>query len=158
MKLACRALLASLLLALVFVAEPTVAGLLERVDGDLVQRSELVVTGRCVHVETRWRGGGLFTLATIEVADVLRGEPRESVRVLLPGGVDMDRSHPVAMTWPGAPTIVPGENVLLLLVPNLDEEDELFLTGLTRGKLSLGVGDGGLETIYRSFLERDPSE
>ncbi len=158
MKLACRALLSTLLLALVFVAQPAAAGLLERVDNDLVRRSELVVTGRCVHVETRWRGGGLFTLATVEVTDVLQGEPRDSVRVLLPGGVDMDRSHPVAMTWPGATTIVPGENVLLMLVPNLDEDDEFFVTGLTQGKLSLGVGDGGLETISRSSLEGDASK
>lgn len=120
---------------------------LEQIDDRLARKSTLVVTGRCTHVDVEWRSGGLFTVATVDVDDVLQGEPTDSVRVLIPGGIDLDREPPVAMTWPAAPTTVPNERVLLFLVPSLDGGGEYFVTGFSQGKLSLTMSEAGRGTV-----------
>lgn len=145
--------LAALALGCLFTPAMGAATLLELSDEALVRDSELVIVGRCVNVASEWRKGGLFTLATIEVSDVLKGDPRHSIRVLIPGGVDLDREVPVAVTWPDSPTIDPQEDVLLFLVPSLDGGGEYFVTGFSQGKLSLTVGEDGRVLATRNLAD-----
>ena len=86
-------------------------------DDQLVDQSSLIVVGTCDVVHHEWRQGLLMTLATIRVDRVLKGAPVSRVTVLIAGGTDFDRPVPVAVTVPGAPSIVPSERVLLYLEP-----------------------------------------
>lgn len=151
MKLLSRILIPGLILGCVLTLSAQATTLLHLTHDELARESALVVTGRCAEVETEWRQGELFTLVTLEVNEVLKGEPAPSIRVLIPGGVDLDGKLPVAVTWPGAPTFTPNENVLLFLVPNLDTGDEFFVTGFSQGKLSLVTGDDGRVVATRDL-------
>src|SRR5687767_6125034 len=82
---------------------------------EMVSQSDLIAIGSCVETKSVWVDRSLVTLATINVAETLKGAELGTVTVALPGGVDANRKFPVAMTYPGAPQITPGENVFLFL-------------------------------------------
>jgi len=54
---------------------------------------------------------GLWSIATIHVAETLRGEAEMLVEVRVPGG----RIQDIEMQVRGAPVLIPGDNVLLFL-------------------------------------------
>jgi hypothetical protein len=152
------------LILLVFtqLAVPAVEAttLLRLDDGQLVERSALIVTATCDTTRTEWIGGTLFTVAAVRVERALKGEPAARLEVLIPGGVDRDREVPVAVVYPGAPSVVPGERVVLFLTPTgpaggheagnvLATKSHLpvfAVTGFSQGKLSI-VEDAAGEPV-----------
>lgn len=104
-----RALAAVLLSALALPATATTA--LQMSEQNLVDDADLIVVGQCDEVD-----GDLVTVATLDVAELLKGTAGARVDVVLPGGIDAGAPVPVAVTWPGAPSISPGETVLIFLV------------------------------------------
>src|SRR5262245_49315786 len=77
-------------------------------DANMVAQSDSIVTGECVGRESRWIDQQLVTVVTVAVSETLKGEEAATIEVVLPGGIDMNRKFPVAVTWPGAPTIAEG--------------------------------------------------
>jgi hypothetical protein len=59
------------------------------------------------------------------------------VTVALPGGVDVNRRIPVAMSYPAAPVILQQENVLLFLTPQELVAGSYSVVGFSQGKFSL---------------------
>ena len=147
--------------AILLVAVPVTATTLAPLEDDqLVDRSTLVVTGVCDAVRTEWRDGSLVTLASIRVDRVLKGDPVGEVTVVIPGGVDLDRAVPVAVTVPGAPSILPDERVLLFLepagagrgiAPRGGPAVELAITGFAQGKLPILEAPGGEPVVRRDL-------
>lgn len=120
----------------------------------LSQGSELILTGRCLDTRSVWTQNNrvLVTLATIEVGETVKGEAGSTVTVALPGGVDVNRKFPVAMTYPGAPTINQNEEVLLFL--NVDDSvaDSYAVSGFSDGKFSIIEDERGNKLVSRDFI------
>src|SRR5215510_13414455 len=87
---------------------------------DMVNQSDVIAIGNCVETKSVWVDRSLVTLATVSVSESLKGSETSTITVALPGGVDANRSIPVAMTYPGAPQMQPGENVFLFLTASTD--------------------------------------
>ena len=82
---------------------------------DMVNQSDVIAIGNCLETRTVWVDRTLVTLATVSISESLKGSESSTITVTLPGGVDANRKIPIAMTYPGAPQITPGENVFLFL-------------------------------------------
>lgn len=124
----------------------------EQMIRQLSQGSDLIVTGRCLDTRSMWIENNrvLVTLATIDVGETLKGEPGQTVTVVLPGGIDANRRFPVAMTYPGAPTIAAEEEVFLFLDHDTSVESGWAVSGFSEGKFSV-VSDGN----GRKLVSRD---
>lgn len=116
---------------------------LERSTNDMIQEAQLILTGRCTHVESRWVGRDLVTLATIAVSESLKGQAGSEVTVVIPGGVDSKRPIPIAMTFPAAPTIQLKEDVLLFLTPEEQVAGGFAIVGFSQGKLTVAQDPAG---------------
>jgi hypothetical protein len=114
---------------------------------ELAEQSALIAIGQEIETSTVWadEGRNLYTLVKIAVSDTIKGNPIDTVTVALPGGVDANRRIPVAMTYPGAPRISPGEEVFLFLVTADDEVAGAYaVAGFSQGKFSIeSAGAGG---------------
>ncbi len=84
---------------------------------ELTDAAELIVVGRCTDATTQWIDRALVTFVTIEVDDTWKGESTRQVTIAVPGGVDPEREIPIAVTFPGAPELLPGDELLLFLDP-----------------------------------------
>lgn len=115
----------------------------------LTQRSTLIAIGKCTAVQSKWVGRVLVTLATIEVSETLKGNVAPRVTVVLPGGQDAKRRFPVAMTYPGGPTITKGEEVFLFLTNSNNSADGLSVTGYSQGKYTIAVTPTGQKVVSR---------
>lgn len=149
-----RKLLPSVLLSLVLVlagspAEATTA--VELSLADMAAQAEYVGLGRCVDVHSAWIDRTLVTVATIAVSETLKGEEREVLTVVLPGGIDANRKFPIAVTWPGAPAIGVNEEVFLFL--GSDESVPLGMTvlGFSQGKFSVLEDQSGDRFVSRDL-------
>ncbi len=120
---------------------------------DLTRHSEFVVVGTCTGVESAWIDRILVTRATISVSEVIKGEPVSTVTVVLPGGVDANRKIPVAMTYPGAPQIVPDEEVFLFLTNEDEFADGYTISGYAQGKLSVVTDTQGQKAVSRDLTQ-----
>lgn len=82
---------------------------------ELASHAELIVEATAREKQSLWLEGTLFTRVSLDVQRSLKGHAPSTVQVLLPGGIDLDRSVPLQVRWPGAPEIAPEETVLLFL-------------------------------------------
>ena len=75
-------------------------------------------------------------------------------RVALPGGVDANRKIPIAMTYPGAPQIQPGENVFLFLTASTDVVPGSYtVAGFSQGKFSIVTDEDGVQVVSRDLTK-----
>ena len=109
--------------------------LVELSSAQLTERSQVIAHGRCIKVESQWIGNTLMTLATIEVVDTLKGQTNNELTLVLPGGIDTERAVPVAVTYPGAPSIWSSEEVFLFLEPFEGIAGSYWPVGFSQGKL-----------------------
>lgn len=136
----------------------------------LVDRSDRIVIGKAVDTKAVWVDRVIYTVATIEVSETLKGESTPTVTVAVPGGADTNREVPVAMTYPGGPQIFPNEEVVLFLARGEDGgadaatsaasdassstavetvPDSFSITGYSQGKYSLVKDSAGQQFVSR---------
>jgi len=120
-------------------------------DAAMVAQSAAIVTGRCVSVESRWVDRDLVTVATVEVADRLKGSVGETISVVLPGGADARARVPVAMTYPGAPVLIPGEETFLFLAEYGALPASYAVVGFSQGKFSIVEEADGVRRVTRNL-------
>jgi len=120
-------------------------------DESLVDNADLIVVGTCQEVVSTWVDRDLVTLATVAVTENLKGDAGATVRVVLPGGYDASGPLPVAVTWPGAPSIAPGEEVLLFLVDYPAVPGGYAVAGFSQGKFSIFEGPAGEQRVSRDL-------
>jgi hypothetical protein len=105
----------------------------------LVRAADLIVDGTVASAETLWIGNEIYTRYTVQIAETLHGEVRDTVPVLVMGGIDFNRPHPIGMAVAGAPTFQPQERVLLLLqrgaTPALGRD--FLVAGFNQGRFTL---------------------
>jgi len=115
----------------------------------MVDEAELVVSGTCRRVESRWIGRTLFTLATVSVSETWKGGERPELTLVIPGGIDLDRPIPIAVTFPGAPVVMPGQGLVLLLRSSPQVEDGFWPVGFSQGALPVARDEAGRSFAYR---------
>ena len=121
--------------------------------GDMVSQADVIAIGRAVDTRSMWVDRSLVTLVTVAVNESLKGTPGDTLTVVVPGGIDANRKIPIAMTYPGAPRLTPGEDVFLFL--NVDSEvgGGYNVTGFSQGKFSIVEGDDGETKVSRDLTQ-----
>ena len=119
---------------------------------DMVNQSDVIAIGNCVETKSVWVDRSLVTLATISVTESLKGNA-STLTVELPGGVDASRKFPVAMTYPGAPTVTPGEDVFLFLTATGQVGGSYNVAGFSQGKFSIITDEDGEQVVSRHLTK-----
>jgi len=120
---------------------------------DLAVEAQIIVIGQAASLRPAWEGRTLVTLATVNVTERIKGDPGDTVTVALPGGIDANRKVPVAMTFAGAPTIAPGEEVFLFLGHDEDVSTGYVVLGFSQGKFSVVQEPGGQKVVSRDLTQ-----
>jgi hypothetical protein len=115
--------------------------------------ADVIAIGRVVELKPVWHGRVLVTEATIEVGEALKGEVGDRIIVALPGGVDTNRKHPIAMTYPGAPAMQAGERVFLFLERDDADPAALVVSGFSQGKFSISTDPAGEDVVTRDLTQ-----
>ena len=118
---------------------------------DMVNQSDVIAIGSCTETKSVWVDRSLVTLATVSVAESLKGNESSTITVALPGGVDANRKIPVAMTYPGAPQMRPGENVFLFLTTADEVPGSYTVAGFAQGKFSIITDENGEQMVSRDL-------
>lgn len=116
-------------------------------------QSELILTGRCVGSKTVWMGRTLVTLATISVGETIKGQGTGALTVALPGGIDAKRPVPISMNYPGAPRILPQEEVFLFLARHPEVPLGYIVAGYSQGKFSIVEDERGQKQVSRDLTK-----
>jgi hypothetical protein len=136
-------------LCLLFLAIPAAATTVNEMSVEaLAGEADIIVIGRAVAHQVRWVDRVLVTDVTIEVSEWIAGSGGPSLVVTLPGGADFDRPFPVAMSYPGAPSIAEGEDVFLFL--SADPDLGNVVSGFSQGKFSI-VEQNGQKVVSRDL-------
>jgi hypothetical protein len=122
---------------------------------EMALQSDVIVSGRSLGSESRWIEDGriLVTVATVAVDEAIKGEVGSTVTVVLPGGVDSNRSIPVAMTYAGAPNISAEEEVFLFLTKEDSVTGGYAVTGFSEGKYSIVEDEEGNKLVSRDYIK-----
>jgi hypothetical protein len=120
---------------------------------DMVAQSDVIAIGNCVETKSVWTDGTLVTLATVSVSESLKGAESGNLTVVLPGGADVNRKIPIAMSYPGAPRLTPGEDVFLFLTPDTDSGMGYNVTGFSQGKFSIVNDEDGVPVVSRDLTK-----
>jgi len=125
----------------------------------LVAEADTVVVGRARAVQSVWAGRNLYTRYTVEVQETLMGEPAREVAVVVEGGVDLNRKHPLVVTVVDAPVLPRDEPVLLLLARGSALGDSAHhIVGVNLGRIRLPaiageVGRGRAAPAWRIQMQ-----
>lgn len=118
---------------------------------DMVAQSDVIAIGNCVDTRSVWVDGSLVTLATVSVSESLKGAESGNLTVVLPGGIDANRKVPIAMSYPGAPRLTPGEDVFLFLTSDADSGLGYTVAGFSQGKFSIVNDEDGEPVVSRDL-------
>jgi hypothetical protein len=119
----------------------------------MVNQADVIATGICTDTRSVWVAQTLVTLATVSVTESLKGSETTNITVALPGGVDYNRKFPIAMTYPGAPQIRPGEDVFLFLSSSSDFSGSYTVAGFSQGKFSIVTDENGEKLVSRDLTK-----
>jgi hypothetical protein len=120
---------------------------------DMVSQSDVIAIGNCVETKSVWVDGTLVTLATVAVGETLKGTGAETLTIVLPGGADANRKIPVAVSYPGAPRLTPGENAFLFLTSDPDFGGGYTVAGFAQGKFSIVNDEDGQPVVSRDLTK-----
>src|SRR6185503_18642733 len=118
---------------------------------DMTNQSDVIAIGSCIETKSVWVDRSLVTLATVSVSESLKGTESSTITVALPGGVDANRKIPIAMTYPGAPQMTPGENVFLFLTASDEVPGGYTVAGFSQGKFSIITDEDGEQSVSRDL-------
>lgn len=118
---------------------------------EMVDQAEVIAIGRYVDARSQWVEGTLVTLVTLSVGETLKGPEGSFLTVALPGGIDASRAVPVAVTWPGAPTIMPSEEVFVFLNADQTVGGGMTIVGFSQGKFSVASDAKGRKYVTRDL-------
>ncbi|HEX2272027.1 MAG TPA: hypothetical protein VHH35_20965 [Pyrinomonadaceae bacterium] len=121
---------------------------------DMVDQSEVIAIGSVVDTKSVWVDRSLVTLANVAVSETLKGdESTTTLTVALPGGVDINRKVPVAMSYAGAPKMTPGEDVFVFLTNSSEVAGSYTVAGFSQGKFSIVKDEDGEPMVSRDLRQ-----
>ena len=120
---------------------------------DMVNQSDVIAIGNCVETRSVWVDRTMVTLATVSITENLKGNVSSTITVELPGGIDANRAVPIAVTYPGAPTLTPGENAFLFLTATGEVAGSYNVAGFSQGKFSIVTDEDGEQMVSRNLTK-----
>ncbi len=114
---------------------------------DMAVDADVIVHGTCVGLHPQRVGRSVVTMATIEVADTLKGNTTRKVTVALPGGVVPNNPVPVAIVYPGAPKLVVGEEAVLFFTRGQANDPAFQVVGFSQGKVDVLTDARGYKVV-----------
>ena len=99
---------------------------------DLAGNAERVFVGTCQTASTEQVDGQLFTRYRFAVTETLKGDSRQNLELLLPGG----EARGTRVRIPGMPVFVPGEELVLFLTAE-NRLGHAWPVGLAQGKFRI---------------------
>jgi hypothetical protein len=114
---------------------------------DLATSADLIILGTCTGVESEYRDGELWTEATVDVTQSLKGATSGEALVMVPGGIDLRGPHPVARAYPGAPQLRPNEEVVLFLEEMPGQPDRYAISGFSQGYFTVVSSPAGAQAV-----------
>ena len=120
---------------------------------EMATQSDLIAIGTVLETKSVWVDRSLVTLATVSVSETIKGTEATNLMVVLPGGVDANRKFPVAMSYPGAPRLTPGEEVFLFLNVDTDYGNGYVVAGFSQGKFSIVRDKDGEPMVARDLTK-----
>ena len=120
---------------------------------DMTDQSDVIAIGNVLETKSVWVDRTLVTLATVSVSETLKGDQTGNVTVVLPGGVDANRKFPIAMSYPGAPRLTPGEDAFLFLNADTDTGLGYNVAGFAQGKFSIVSDEDGQPVVSRDLTK-----
>lgn len=120
---------------------------------DMTNQSDVIAIGSVTETRSIWVDRTLVTLATVAVNETLKGTDSGSLTVVLPGGADANRKFPVAVSYPGAPRMTPGENVFLFLSSESEVGGGYTVAGFAQGKFSIVNDEDGEPVVSRDLTK-----
>ena len=118
---------------------------------EMIAQSDVIAIGNCVDTKSVWVDRTLVTVATVSVSETLKGGETSSLTVVLPGGSDSNRKFPIAVSYPGAPRLTPGEDVFLFLTADTDTGLGYNVAGFAQGKFSILSDEDGQPVVTRDL-------
>ena len=116
---------------------------------DMVNQSDVIAIGNVVDTRSVWVDRTLVTLATFSISESLKGSETSTITVELPGGIDANRK--LAMTFPGAPSLTPGEDAFLFLTATGETGGSYNVAGFSQGKFSIITDEDGEQMVSRNL-------
>ena len=120
---------------------------------EMANQSDAIVIGKALDTRSVWVDRTLVTLATVSVSETLKGTGSADLTVVLPGGVDANRKFPIAVSYPGAPRLTPGEDVFLFLTADSDFAGNYTVAGFAQGKFSIVNDEDGEPLVSRDLTK-----
>jgi hypothetical protein len=120
---------------------------------DMVNQSDVIAIGNCVDTKSVWVDRTLVTLATFSISESLKGSETSTITIELPGGIDANRKIPIAMTYPGAPSLTPGEDAFLFLTATGETGGSYNVAGFSQGKFSIITDEDGEQMVSRNLTK-----
>ena len=118
---------------------------------DMVNQSDVIAIGSVQDTRSVWVDRSLVTMATVSLSETIKGTESGSLTVVLPGGIDANRKIPIAMSYPGAPRLTPGENVFLFLTADTELANSYAVAGFSQGKFSIVNDEDGVPVVSRDL-------
>jgi hypothetical protein len=118
----------------------------------MTQEASAIVIGKTVATQSQWVGRSLVTQVTIQVTETLKGDVGTSLKVDVPGGVDYNRKHPIAMTYAGAPQFSLDEEAVLFLTAPAEGVNGYTVMGFSQGKFPIGRDTAGEQVVTRDTI------
>lgn len=121
-----------------FLTMPAQATTMKKMnEAEMATAASTIVLGHCRSATSQWVGGTLMTSVTVEVSETLKGAAANEITLVIPGGIDASRAVPVAVTFPGAPTVFQNEEVLLFLSDSAAIQGAHEVVGFAQGKFTV---------------------
>ena len=118
---------------------------------DMVNQSDVIAIGSVQDTRSVWVDRSLVTMATVSLSETIKGTESGSLTVVLPGGIDVNRKIPIAMSYPGALRLTPGENVFLFLTADTELANSYAVAGFSQGKFSIVNDEDGVPVVSRDL-------
>ncbi len=113
----------------------------------LISRADVIVFGKCTSVTSQWRKKKIYSAATIQIENVIKGDPTPVIQVEYMGGTAMHPklNSPVTMSVSNAVSFEIGDEAVLMLKKLTNNSFQVI--GAERGKINVLTDETGEKII-----------
>ena len=158
-KTTCRWLIAfSLISAQMFLPTAYAASSKKINFNQLITKSDVIVVGKCTVIESEWRKNKIYSYATIQIDNVIKGAAPSVIKVEYLGGTALhpNLKVPVSMNVSTGIEFAVGNENVLLLTPLTNGRFQLV--GVTQGKIPVVIDSASGEKVIQSGMKKIQSK
>lgn len=112
----------------------------------LVSQADVIAIGQYKNVSSDWQNKKVYTSATFEVSNVIKGESLKTVIIKVQGGtaVHPRLNSPITMKVQNGAEFSEGEKAIVFLKKN---KDTFQIVGMSKGSITILIDDEGKEYV-----------